>query len=50
MVSLHEDLKQTIEKVRTKNTENSNDIIKLTAIIKQLNNRMKIAVQTYVER
>ncbi len=50
MVSLHEDLKQTIEKVRTKNTENSNDIIKLTAIIKQLNNRWKIAVQTYIER
>ena len=52
MMTLHENLKQTIEKVRTKPSENSNsnDIDKLTVIIKQLNNRWKNAVQTYIER
>ena len=51
MVSLHERLKETVEKVRTKPIgENSNDLDKLTLIIKQLNTRWKSAVKAYIER
>jgi len=50
MISLHENLKETIEKVRTKSNDNSNDLDKLTIIIKQLNTRWKNDVKIYIER
>ena len=52
MMSLHENLKETIEKVRTKplNDDNSNDLDKLTIIIKQLNIRWKNSIKNYIER
>lgn len=53
MIKLHENLKKTIEKVRTKpqnGDHNSNDINKLTSIIKSLNNRWKTALEIYIDR
>lgn len=50
MFTLSENLKNTIEKVRTKNNDNLNDMNKLTAIINQLNERWLNALKIYKER